>query len=119
MLGRWWWEGTMRDTKNENELPICYECDVAVVGGGVAGIVAVMSGKREVSVVKLQSILREKGQKLHIEELDEILNDPNSTESDIIIASFEKADKEDELGIAVYYTTEEVLEHIFGKAKVV
>ena len=52
-----------------------------------------------------------------IEELDEILNDPNSTESDIIIASFEKADKEDELGVAVYYTTEEVLEHIFGKAK--
>ena len=54
-----------------------------------------------------------------IEELDEILNDPNSTESDIIIASFEKAYKEDELGIAKYYTTEEVLEHIFGKTKVV
>ena len=54
-----------------------------------------------------------------IEELDEILNDPNSTESDIIIASFEKADKEDELGISKYYTTEEVLEHIFGKTKVV
>ena len=54
-----------------------------------------------------------------IEELDEILNDPNSTESDIIIASFEKADKEDKLGIARYYTTEEVLEHIFGKTKVV
>ena len=54
-----------------------------------------------------------------IEELEEILNDPNSTESDIIIATFEKADKEDELGIAKYYTTEEVLEHIFGKTKVV
>ena len=54
-----------------------------------------------------------------IEELDEILNDPNSTESDIIIASFEKADKEEELGIAVHYTTEEVLEHIFGKSRMV
>lgn len=54
-----------------------------------------------------------------IKELDEILNNPNSTESDIIIASFEKADKEDELGISKYYTTEEVLEHIFGRAKVV
>ena len=64
----------MRDTKNEIELPICYECDVTVVGGGVAGIAAVMSGKGEVSVEKLQNILREKGQKLHIEELDEIGN---------------------------------------------
>jgi hypothetical protein len=54
-----------------------------------------------------------------IQELDEILNNPNSTESDIIIATFEKADKEEESGIAVHYTTEEVLEHIFGKAKVV
>lgn len=54
-----------------------------------------------------------------IEELDEILNNPNSTESDIVIASFEKADKEDELGISKYYTTEEVLEYIFGRAKVV
>ena len=53
-----------------------------------------------------------------IEELDEILNDPNSTESDIIIASFEKADKE-ELGIAIHYTIEEVLEHIFGKSRMV
>ncbi len=50
-----------------------------------------------------------------IEELEEILNDPNSTEEDIIIATIEKQDKE-ELGIAVHYTTEEVLEHIFGKA---
>ena len=54
-----------------------------------------------------------------IEELDEILNDPNSTESDIIIATFEKQDKEEELGIAVHYTTEEVLEHIFGKSRMV
>ena len=54
-----------------------------------------------------------------IEELEEILNDPNSTEEDIVIATFEKADKEDELGISVYYTTEEVLESIFGRAKLV
>lgn len=52
-----------------------------------------------------------------IEELDEILNDPNSTESDIIIATIEKQDKEEELGIAVHYTTKEVLEHIFGKGR--
>jgi len=52
-----------------------------------------------------------------IQELEEILNDPNSTEEDIIIATIEKQDKEEELGIAEYYTTEEVLEHIFGKAK--
>lgn len=54
-----------------------------------------------------------------IEELQEIMDDPNSTESDIVIASFEKHNKEDALGIAVYYTTEEVLEHIFGKSKMV
>ena len=54
-----------------------------------------------------------------IAELEEILNNPNSTESDIVIASMELADKEDEQGIAVYYTTEEVLEHIFGKSKLV
>ena len=53
-----------------------------------------------------------------IEELQEILDDPNSTEEDIVIASFEKADKEDALGISVYYTTEEVLENIFGKSRV-
>lgn len=52
-----------------------------------------------------------------IEELQEIMDDPNSTESDVVIASFEKHDKEEALGIAVYYTTEEVLEHIFGEAK--
>ena len=54
-----------------------------------------------------------------IEELDVILNNPNSTESDIIIATIEKQDKEEELGIAIHYTTEEVLEHIFGKTRVV
>ncbi len=52
-----------------------------------------------------------------IQELQEIMDNPNSAESDVIIASFEKHDKEDVLGTAVYYTTEEVLESIFGKAK--
>lgn len=53
-----------------------------------------------------------------IEELKEILNNPNLPESDAIIASIEKQDKEEEIGIAKYYTTEEVLENIFGsKAK--
>ena len=54
-----------------------------------------------------------------IKELEEILDNPNSTEEDIVIASFEKADKEDALGISVYYTTEEVLENIFGKSTMV
>ena len=52
-----------------------------------------------------------------IEELEELVNDPNLPESDAIIATIELHHKEDELGIAVYYTTEEVLSHIFGKAK--
>ena len=52
-----------------------------------------------------------------IEELQEIMDDPNSAESDAIIATIEKHHKEEALGIAVYYTTEEVLGHIFGKAK--
>ena len=52
-----------------------------------------------------------------IEELEEILEDPNLPESDSIIASIEQQHKEEELGIAVYYTTEEVMESIFGKAK--
>lgn len=52
-----------------------------------------------------------------IEELEEILKNPNSTEEDIVIASFEKHDKEDKVGISKYYTTEEVLDNIFGKAK--
>jgi len=52
-----------------------------------------------------------------IEELEQILENQNSTEEDIVIASFEKHDKEDALGISKYYTTEEVLEQIFGKVK--
>ena len=52
-----------------------------------------------------------------VEELEELVNDPNLPESDAIIATIELHHKEDELGISVYYTTEEVLEHIFGKAK--
>lgn len=54
-----------------------------------------------------------------IEELDEILDNPNLPESDVIIATIEKQDKEEELGIAVHYTTEEVLEQIFGKNRMV
>ena len=50
-----------------------------------------------------------------IEELEEILKDPNLPESDVVIATFEMHDKQEELGIAKYYTTEEVLEHIFGR----
>ena len=49
-----------------------------------------------------------------VEELRKILENSNLPESDVVIATFEKHDKEDELGIAKYYTTEEVLEHIFG-----
>lgn len=52
-----------------------------------------------------------------VEELREILKNPDLPESDAIIATIEKHHKEDELGISVYYTTEEVLENIFGKAK--
>ena len=52
-----------------------------------------------------------------LEELREILKNPDLPESDAIIASIEHNHKEDELGIAVYYTTKEVLSHIFGKAK--
>ena len=52
-----------------------------------------------------------------IEELEEILKNPDLPESDAIIASIEHNHKEDELGIAQYYTTEEVMEAIFGKAK--
>ena len=52
-----------------------------------------------------------------IEELEEIVNDPNLPESDVIIATIEMQDKEEQLGIAVHYTTEEVLEQIFGKSR--
>lgn len=54
-----------------------------------------------------------------IKELKEILNNPNLPESDSIIATIEMQNKEEELGIAVHYTTEEVLEHIFGKSRMV
>ena len=52
-----------------------------------------------------------------LEELREILKNPDLPESDAIIASIEHNHKEDELGIAKYYTTEEVLGSIFGKVK--
>ena len=52
-----------------------------------------------------------------VEELEEILKNPNLPESDAIIATIEHNHKEDELGIAQYYTTEEVMEAIFSKAK--
>ena len=55
-----------------------------------------------------------KFRKKTIEELMDILNNPCSSESDIIIASFEKQEKEEKMGIAKYYTTEEVLNNIFG-----
>ena len=54
-----------------------------------------------------------------IKELQKIINNPNLTESDIIIASIELQHKEEESGIAEYYTTEEVLEEIFGKSNMV
>lgn len=54
-----------------------------------------------------------------IKELQKIINNPNLTESDIIIASIELQHKEEEIGIAEYYTTEEVLEEIFGKSNMV
>ena len=54
-----------------------------------------------------------------IKELQKIINNPNLTESDIIIASIELQHKEEENGIAEYYTTEEVLEEIFGKSNMV
>ena len=54
-----------------------------------------------------------------IEELEKIVYDPNLPESDAIISAIELQHKEEELGIAEYYTTEEVLEHIFGKNRMV
>lgn len=54
-----------------------------------------------------------------IKELQKIINNPNLAESDIIIASIELQHKEEENGIAEYYTTEEVLEEIFGKSNMV
>lgn len=54
-----------------------------------------------------------------IEELEKILKNPNLPESDSIIATIEMQDKEEELGTATHYTTEEVLENIFGKSRMV
>lgn len=54
-----------------------------------------------------------------IKELEDILSNPNSAESDIMIATIELQEKEEQLGIAVHYTTEEVLEHIFGLNRMV
>lgn len=54
-----------------------------------------------------------------IKELEDILSNPNSAESDIMIATIELQEKEEQLGIAVHYTTEEVLEHIFGQNRMV
>jgi len=52
-----------------------------------------------------------------IEELEELENDQSLPESDSIIVTIEKQHKEEALGIAEYFTTEEVVEAIFGKAK--
>lgn len=52
-----------------------------------------------------------------IEELEKIIDNPNSTESDIVIASFELGKKQYEMG--EYYTTDEVLNNIFGKSSMV
>ncbi len=54
-----------------------------------------------------------------IKELEDILSNPNSAESDIMIATIELQEKEEQLGIAVHYTTEEVLGHIFGQNRMV
>jgi len=54
-----------------------------------------------------------------IEELRELAYDYTLPESDAIISAIELQHKEEELGIAEYYTTEEVLENIFGKNKMV
>lgn len=54
-----------------------------------------------------------------IEELDHILKDPELEESDVIIATIESNNKKLAAGTAITYTTEEVLENIFGKASMV
>ena len=53
-----------------------------------------------------------------IEELRKLAYDYTIPEADAIISAIELQHKE-ELGIAEYYTTEEVLENIFGKNKMV
>lgn len=54
-----------------------------------------------------------------VEELRELAHDYNLPESDAVIVAVELNHKEEELGIAEYYTTEEVMEHIFGKNRMV
>ena len=54
---------------------------------------------------------------LSMEELEKILNDDKLKESDILLASVALTDKQFELGM--YYTTEEVMENLFGKNKLV
>ena len=51
------------------------------------------------------------------EELKKISRDSTRSEEDIIIASIELAEKEISEGI--YYTTEQVLERIFGQSRMV
>ena len=51
------------------------------------------------------------------EELREIARDNSNNEEDIIIASIELAEKEFDEGI--YYTTDQVLERVFGKSRMV
>lgn len=54
-----------------------------------------------------------------VEELQKLALDYTLPESDAIIVAVELNHKEEELGIAEYYTTEEVMEHIFGKSRMV
>ena len=54
-----------------------------------------------------------------VEELQKLALDYTLTESDAIIVAIELNHKEEELGIAKYYTTEEVMEHIFGPNRMV
>lgn len=54
---------------------------------------------------------------LSLEELEDILKDDKIEESDMLLASIVLTDKQYEQGM--YYTTEEVMENIFGKNKLV
>lgn len=54
-----------------------------------------------------------------VEELQKLALDYTLPESDAIIVAIELNHKEEELGIAKYYTTEEVMEHIFGPNRMV
>ena len=51
------------------------------------------------------------------EQLENIIYNPESSEEDIIIASIELGEKD--IADGNYYTTEEVLENIFGKTSMV